>query len=237
MKKPIIVALDVENRTKASALFNELKEYVNFYKIGLELFLSEGVGLISLIKAMGGKVFLDLKLHDIPNQVARACREMVKLQVDMFTIHTLGGMEMMVKAVESVKDAAEHYSLPCPKVVGVTVLTSLNQKAVEELHLSGDISQLVNDLAALGYKAGLDGVVSSPHDISRIKQNHGPGFIVVAPGIRPVWAKKDDQRRVSTPTQAYNDGADYLVIGRPIIEANKPADAARKILEELNLDG
>ncbi len=233
MKKPLIVALDVPNRTISSALLDELKGLVDFYKVGLELFLSEGTGLVSLIQAMGSKVFLDLKLNDIPNQVARACREMVKLQVEMFTIHTLGGSEMIEKAAESVEEAAQKYDLPRPKIIGVTILTSLNQHSLNELSFSGDIKELVDRLTSLGARCGLDGVVASPQDVARIKQEHDQNLIVITPGIRPTWSKANDQKRYSTPLQACQDGADYIVVGRPIINADKPREAATRILEEV----
>ncbi len=208
----IIVALDVKTKTEAMALVSELSEAVIF-KVGLELFTSEGPELIADLQKLGKKVFLDLKLHDIPNTVAEAVRAGVRHGVSLMTIHASGGADMMAAAVGAAAEESEKRSIPRPLLLGVTVLTSL-----KDAHLT---------------QIGMDGVVSSPQEIEILRKEIGRSFLIVTPGIRPAWASSDDQKRIMTPGQAFQKGADYLVIGRPITRADSPAEAFVRIIEEL----
>uniref|UniRef100_A0A7C4EN04 Orotidine 5'-phosphate decarboxylase n=1 Tax=Thermodesulfovibrio aggregans TaxID=86166 RepID=A0A7C4EN04_9BACT len=226
----IIVALDFSKKEDALRIVDELEGLVNFYKIGLELFLSEGPSIISLIKAKNKKIFLDLKLHDIPNTVYKAVKSLLQYEIDMFTIHTSGGTEMMKKALLAVKEYSYKENIPPPKILGVTVLTSLNQKALNEI-FPFSISQevLVKNLALKAKQAGLDGVVAGASSAKEIKELCGNGFIVVTPGIRIEKTEFHDQKIVATPQEAFSLGADYIVIGRAITRNNSP----RRIITDM----
>lgn len=231
----IIVALDVDSRAKALSLVDELPEAKTF-KVGLQLFTAEGPELLEELHNLGKRVFLDLKLHDIPNTVAGAVREAVRHGVSMLTVHASGGREMMASAVEEasrVRDTDPQHPAKF-LLLGVTVLTSLKAEHLKEIGMAADPLDQVAKLAGLALEAGLDGAVCSPQEISRVKEECGRDFLVVAPGIRPVWAAVHDQKRIMTPSQAVERGADYVVIGRPIIAAASPGLAFKKIVEELD---
>jgi orotidine-5'-phosphate decarboxylase len=232
-KKRIIVALDVEGKKEALSLVSAL-EQTEIFKIGLELFTAEGPSLLKEIKSRRKKIFLDLKLHDIPNTVAKAVRVGVRHGVQMMTLHSSGGLEMMARAADSAAQEAEKEKTIKPLLLAVTVLTSLKDAQLQEIGISGNVPEQVLRLAKLAKRAGMDGVVCSPQEIEVIRKEMGAGFLVVTPGIRPSWAASDDQKRIMTPAQAIEKGADYLVIGRPIIEAPSPQRAFQKIIEELN---
>ena len=229
----IIIALDVQTKEEGLALVGRLKDARTF-KVGLELFTAEGPALFRKLKALRKDIFLDLKLHDIPNTVAGAVRSAFKHGVRMMTIHTSGGREMMAKAAEAAKAAAEAGQGPRPLLLGVTVLTSLKGDDLEEVGMGSDVASQVLRLAGLAKAAGLDGVVCSPQEIEVLRREYGPGLIIVTPGIRPVWAAAQDQKRIMTPAEAVAKGADYLVIGRPITGATSPNDAFLKVVEELD---
>lgn len=235
MKKPeIIVALDVESRSSALELVKALIETVTFFKVGSRLFTAEGPDMIGQLNDMGADVFLDLKLHDIPATVAGAVRAAIGLRVKMLTIHTLGGIAMMRAAAEAAAEESERLGAPRPLLVGVTVLTSLAREDLEAITpLQGEVRDLVLRLAGQAREAGLDGVVASVEETPAIKSDLGLGFVVVTPGIRPAGAERGDQKRVATPRRAAEAGSDFLVIGRPIIQAPSPSRAAREILSEL----
>jgi len=230
--KRIIIALDVGNRGEALSLINQL-EGVEIFKVGLELFTAEGPSLLEKIKALGKKVFLDLKLHDIPNTVAEAVKVGVRHGVHMLTLHSSGGREMLEKAVASAAAEADKEGVEKPLLLAVTVLTSLKSDQLREIGMTDDTFLQVLRLAKLAKEAGVGGVVCSPQEIEIVKKETGRDFLVVAPGIRPLWAAAHDQKRIMTPSLAIKKGADYLVIGRPITEAPSPQEAFLKILSEL----
>ncbi len=229
----IIIALDVQTKEEGLALVGRLKDARTF-KVGLELFTAEGPALFRKLKALRKDIFLDLKLHDIPNTVAGAVRSAFKHGVRMMTIHASGGREMMAKAAEAAKAAAEAGQGPRPLLLGVTVLTSLKGDDLAEVGMGSDVASQVLRLAGLAKAAGLDGVVCSPREIEVLRREYGRDLIIVTPGIRPVWAAAQDQKRIMTPAEAVAKGADYLVIGRPITGAPAPNEAFLKVVEELD---
>ena len=228
----IIIALDVPTKEEGLALAGRLKDARTF-KVGLELFTAEGPALFRKLKALRKDVFLDLKLHDIPNTVSGAVRSAFRHGVQMMTIHTSGGREMMVQAAGTARQAASEAGRPKPLLLGVTVLTSLKGADLEAVGQPADVASQVLRLAGLAKAAGLDGVVCSPQEIEVLRREFGPELIIVTPGIRPVWAAAQDQKRIMTPAEAVAKGADYLVIGRPITGAPSPNEAFLRIVEEL----
>jgi orotidine-5'-phosphate decarboxylase len=221
----IIVALDVATEKEALDLVGELRGQISLFKIGLQLYTAEGPEIVRAVLAPGAKVFLDLKLHDIPTTAAKAVESAAKLGVEMVTIHLSGGGEMIRAAVRARKDNMS--------ILGVTVLTSASQETLSETGVSDKIDNQVLRLAKLGVESGVDGIVASPSEIKLLRGEFGDRIKIIAPGIRPAWSHADDQKRVSTPRQAIEAGADYLVIGRPITSHPKPSDAVRLILSEL----
>ena len=229
----IIIALDVPTKDEGIALVSRLKDARTF-KVGLELFTAEGPALFRKLKALRKDIFLDLKLHDIPNTVAGAVRSAFRHGVQMMTIHTSGGREMMAKAAEVARRTAAETGRPKPVLLGVTVLTSLKGADLEEVGLGADVAAQVLRLAGLAKAAGLDGVVCSPQEIEVLRREYGRELVIVTPGIRPVWAAAQDQKRIMTPAEAVAKGADYLVIGRPITGAPSPNEAFLRVVEELD---
>lgn len=221
----IIVALDVASKKEAFDLVAQLKGDISFFKIGLQLYTAEGPEIVRTVRSMGARVFLDLKLHDIPNTVAKAVQSATNLDVQMLTIHLSGGSEMIRAAV-----GARSNDL---LLLGVTVLTSVDEKALGELGISGRIDNHVARLARLGAANGIDGVVASPREIRILRDEFGDKIKIVVPGIRPSWSQSGDQKRTMTPRQAIAAGADYLVIGRPITDQPNPREATAKILDEI----
>jgi orotidine-5'-phosphate decarboxylase len=228
----IIIALDVQTKEEGIALVGKLKGARTF-KVGLELFTAEGPSLFKKLKAMRKDVFLDLKLHDIPNTVAGAVRSAFRHGVQMMTIHTSGGREMMAKAAETARQISDELTRPKPVLLGVTVLTSLKDSELAEVGVTGDVRSQVLRLAGLAKAAGLDGVVCSPQEIEALRKEFGRELVIVTPGIRPLWAAAQDQKRILTPAEAVAKGADFLVIGRPITGAASPEEAFLRIVEEL----
>ncbi|HVF85305.1 MAG TPA: orotidine-5'-phosphate decarboxylase, partial [Abditibacteriaceae bacterium] len=218
---PIFVALDVPDKTSALSLVEQLRPHVDGFKIGLELYLSEGKSIVEEIGAH--QVFLDLKLHDIPNTVACAMRVVAKLGVQITNVHCLGGLEMMLAANDAVKGVNSS-----TRLIGVTVLTSHDKASLARLGLDEEPQSVVRRLARLAQEAGLDGVVCSPQEIVAVREECGEDFLLVTPGIRPATGELGDQKRVLTPRQAVDLGANYLVIGRPITSANDPMTAAQE---------
>ena len=211
-----------------------LSDLISFYKVGLRLFTLGGPRIISRLKEMGVKLFLDLKLHDIPNTVADASRAAVSMGVDMFNLHIGGGMKMMRAAVEAAHDEADRIGILPPILLGVTILTSLDEDEMREIYgTERSIRDQVVHMAEMAKSAGLDGVVASPLEIGVIRDRCGGNFTVVTPGVRPEWFGRGDQRRVMTPSQALRAGADYIVVGRPIYASDDPRGAAFKIIEEI----
>ncbi len=228
----IIIALDVPTKEEGIALVARLADARTF-KVGLELFTAEGPALFRKLKALRKDIFLDLKLHDIPNTVAGAVRSASKHRVQMMTLHTSGGREMMAKAAAEARAAADAGQGPKPILLGVTVLTSLKGADLEEVGMGGDVASQVLRLAGLAKAAGLDGVVCSPQEIEVLRREFGRELVIVTPGIRPVWAAAQDQKRIMTPAEAVAKGADYLVIGRPITGAPSPNEAFLRIADEI----
>ena len=225
----LIVALDVGDLASAAKLVEQLYPTVTLFKVGLQLFTAEGPRAVEMVRQRGGAVFLDLKLHDIPNTVAGAVREAARLGAVMCTLHASAGRSMLQAAAQAVAGRGSSMRL-----LAVTVLTSLDARGFEEAVGSKlDLTAQVVRLASLAREAGLDGVVASPHEIGLLRAALGPSMSLVIPGIRPAWAAADDQRRVMTPHEAAAAGADYLVIGRPITAAADPVKAAHRILDEL----
>ena len=231
----VIFALDVATIEEARRFVSLLKDRVGLFKLGLELHTSFGNKAVKAVQDEGGRVFLDLKFHDIPNTVSRAAEEAVKLGVDMFTIHAAGGSEMMREAAERCRRTAEKLNRPAPTLLAVTVLTSMDEENLREVGLIGPVEERVTRLAELAQKAGIGGVVASPREITSIRKRCGEKLIIVTPGIRPAFEQsgKDDQKRVMTPKEAIAAGANYIVIGRPVRLASDPAAAMDQVLQEI----
>ncbi len=232
-KDRLIVALDVDSQEHALSLVDQLKPFVGLFKIGSQLFTSAGPGLVSEVIRRGAKVFLDLKYHDIPNTVASAVIAAMRLGVSICNVHALGGLEMMYQVREQCEIVAERENLTKPILLAVTVLTSHDQASINSLGVNETLNELVGRLAKLTAKAGFDGVVASAYEIGLIRTAVNSPFIILTPGLRPSWAANQDQKRVMTPEQALIYGADYLVIGRPILADPSPANAAQKMLASL----
>jgi orotidine-5'-phosphate decarboxylase len=232
--KRVILALDVYSVKAAEEAVRRLKDQVAAFKIGFELFVSAGPDVVRAVQAMGGKVFLDLKFHDIPNTAAQAARVAARMGVDFFDLHASGGRAMMTAVKKAVDEEAAHTGKDKPVILGVTVLTSLTEKDLrEDLNVANTPEAQVVALARLAHGCGMGGVVASPREVSAIRGAVGREFVIVTPGVRPTWAGTDDQQRVATPAEAVKAGADYLVIGRPILKAADPVEAAIRINEEL----
>jgi orotidine-5'-phosphate decarboxylase len=241
---PILVALDVESAAKAMGLADALHGAVGGFKIGKQLFTAEGPAMVRELADRGERVFLDLKFHDIPNTVAGAVQSAVATGAWMVNVHASGGSAMMKAAAESARKTAEALGRPRPLVIGVTVLTSMNDAALAEVGVSRSMLDQVVHLARLAKASGLDGVVASPQETAAIRDACGADFQIVTPGIRPAdegerlaspepWRRRDDQVRTLTPKEAMAAGASYLVIGRPVTGAPNPRETAEKILASL----
>ncbi len=230
----MIVALDVDSADRALDLFESLRDVAGMFKIGSQLFTAAGPNIAQRIVERGGRVFLDLKFHDIPNTVAAAGVEATRLGVSIFNVHASGGAEMMKRTAEAVAETAAQENLTKPRVIAVTLLTSLAQTDLQEIGMAGEPRTLVARLARVAAECGLDGVVASPQEIRIIREAvTDSGFLVVTPGIRAATDGTDDQRRTLTVAEAVRAGADYLVVGRPILNAKDPTTAARSIAEEI----
>jgi orotidine-5'-phosphate decarboxylase len=233
MQNPIIVALDVPTAEQALQLAGTLAPVVGAFKIGKELFTCAGPDIVRRVRATGAAVFLDLKFHDIPNTVAKAVAAATRLDVQMLTIHTSGGLAMMQAAEEAAQAAAAQSSRPAPLVLGVTVLTSLNSDALAEIGMEANVGRQVERLASLAVRAGLRGLVCSPLEVAGLRQILPATLQLVTPGIRAGGEKADDQKRTLSAREAIESGANWLVIGRPICAAENPRAAAEKIFASL----
>ncbi|MBV9145942.1 MAG: orotidine-5'-phosphate decarboxylase [Acidobacteria bacterium] len=227
-KDRLIVALDVPTATEAQEIVYELGDSVSLYKVGLQLFAAEGPKIVSELVNSGRKVFLDLKLHDIPNTVAGAVKAVAEMGVHMLTVHAAGGSRMLKEAVAAAKSGIHP-----PLVLGVTVLTSLSQDELHESGVKSSVSDQVRHLAMLAKAAGCQGVVTSPQEAAGVRSALGREMSIVTPGIRPAGSAQNDQSRIATPAAAIHAGASHLVIGRPILEAKNKSQAAQSILEEI----
>jgi orotidine-5'-phosphate decarboxylase len=246
VKERLIIALDVETAVEARRLFDALRGSAFMFKVGSQLFTAAGPEFVRELVSAGARVFLDLKFHDIPNTVAAASREAVRLGVALFNVHAAGGSEMMRRAAESTREEAARLGVARPALIAVTVLTSIDAAAlaetgveataatsVEAAHTSSVEAQ-VRRLARLADASGLDGVVASPHEIALVRESVArAGFLVVTPGVRPSSVAHDDQRRVMTPGEAVRAGADFIVVGRAVLNAADPARAAAEIVREM----
>lgn len=226
----LCIALDGSDRSWILSTARTLSEHVGWLKIGLEAFLAHGPELVGEVSALGPRVFLDLKLHDIPATVRRAAANCAACGADMLTVHAAGGRNMLTAAVEGANEGSGNKP---PKVVAVTVLTSLDRTDLDELGIERRPDDLVARWARLARDCALDGVVASALEASMLRDECGTGFLIVTPGIRPRASAIDDQRRVLTPAEAIDAGADILVVGRPVTRANSPVEAAQKITEEM----
>jgi len=230
----LIVALDVDSAKKALEIVAALRGIPGMFKIGMQLFTAAGPALVREIISSGERVFLDLKYHDIPNTVALAGVEATRLGVSIFNVHATGGREMMIRTAAAVSECAQAEGIARPLLLAVTVLTSSDSDIVAEVGFATVPGELVPRLALLAEASGMDGVVASPREIAVIRKAVAKSdFVVVTPGIRPSGAALFDQKRVTTPREAILAGADYIVVGRPILEAPDPARAAQAILEEM----
>jgi len=229
-KDKLIIALDVETPSKALGLVKELRSVAGMFKVGSQLFTAAGPQIVRDIIALDSKVFLDLKFHDIPHQVAGAARSAAELGVTLFTIHASGGSEMMQRAVEAVAEVGNKTT----KVLAISVLTSIDAGILAQIGVSSTPTESVIKLVKLAEGVGVDGVVASPQEIETIRAAiPNPNFLIVTPGIRPTQNESADQKRVATPAAAISAGASYLVVGRPITGATDPVAAAQQIVAEM----
>jgi len=235
-KDRLILALDIDDDKEALGIVHELKDVVGTFKVGHQLFTAYGPDIVRRITNAGGRVFLDLKYHDIPNTVAKASAEAVKLGVSIFNVHALGGFDMMKAAAESANEAAQKWNLPAPLVLAVTILTSMEEKSLrKELKIARSLQREVAHLARLAQRAGMHGVVASPQEIKMLRRAIRGAFVILTPGVRPAWAGQDDQKRIMTPGEAVAAGTDYIVVGRPVLKAAKRRDAVKKILKDMEI--
>ncbi len=233
-KDRLVLALDLDNDRDALDAVDELKDVAGMFKVGHQLFTAYGPDIVRRIIDRGGRVFLDLKYHDIPNTVAKASAEAVKLGVSIFNVHALGGLDMMKAAADAAKEAADKHNLPLPVALAVTILTSMDDKSLRrELKITRSLRREVTHLARLAQRAGMHGVVASPQEVRMLRRAVRGTFVILTPGVRPAWSGKDDQKRVMTPADAVAAGADYIVIGRPVLKAEDRKAAVQKILEEI----
>src|SRR5688572_6708119 len=232
----IRVALDVSTAAEAVSIVDELIGSVGAFKVGLQLFTGAGPEFVRKLVDTRARVFLDLKFHDIPNTVAKASVEAARLGVWMFNLHASGGSDMMRVAATEVAEVCDRESLTRPKMIAVTVLTSSDESTLKEVGVANETQKQVVNLASLAAECGLDGVVASPREITVIRKGiDRSDFLIVTPGIRPVFATKDDQKRVMTPADALREGASYLVVGRPVTAARDRVEAVEKIIEEITI--
>jgi orotidine-5'-phosphate decarboxylase len=225
MRERLIVALDVSSASAAHSLVQRIGDAAGIYKVGLQLFTAEGPSFVRDLVHSGKRVFLDLKLHDIPNTVSHAVKSAVDLGVHMLTVHASGGAAMLRAATEAAGGKLN--------VLAVTVLTSLSDEDLEETGIAGRVTDQALRMAALAQNAGCQGIISSPREALLIRKSLGEGFAIVTPGIRPAGAESNDQQRIATPAQAIVNGASHIVVGRPITHAADPAEAARAIISEM----
>lgn len=234
-KDRIILALDCDDLDVAEKLVVELKDYVGCFKVGLQLFTSYGFSAIKMIRDHGGKVYCDLKFHDIPHTVSHACSNLIKHNITFFNIHLQGGSKMISQVVKSAKETAKSLEIDPPTILGISLLSSFGQRTLtEELCVEKNIEDYIMQLTKLAKDNGLDGIVAGSSEAKRIRQEFGEDFIILCPATRPTWAAVNDQVRVDTPADAIKAGVDYLVIGRPITDAEDKISAVNLIIDEIN---
>lgn len=235
LRDKIIVALDTQDKAELAKLISSLKGHASFVKVGMELYYTFGPQIIRDLKSDGFKIFLDLKIHDIPNTAKKAAKTLTKLGVEIFNFHAAGGPEMLAAGISGIKEALkENSDLKKPLVIAVTQLTSTNQSTLEKhLLINRKLEEVVLSYAKMAKECELNGVVCSPLEVEKIKHNLGPQFLTITPGVRPAGSATSDQKRVTTPAEAIRMGSDYLVIGRPITEAHNPGQAFDNFLKEI----
>lgn len=234
-RSKLIVALDVPTLEEAERWVILLKGRISLFKVGSVLFTAEGPSVVEMIRRQGGEVFLDLKFHDIPNTVAEACRVATRLGVSMLNLHIVSGKKVLQDAAKAVSEEASRQGLRKPYLLGVTLLTHLDKTSLSHFgwDLEGEMKEEVIHLATLAKEDGLDGVVCSPQEIRPVREALGKEFLIVTPGIRPAGSNLHDQKRVSRPKEAMTAGADYIVVGRPILESKAPLKTVEAILSEI----
>ncbi len=231
---PIICALDSKDINQAIKIINQTKEYINYYKLGLEFFTAFGPQGVKKIKELGVKIFLDMKYHDIPKQISSSMKAAMDLDVDIVTIHSLGGKEMMAETISEAEKYAKLSKVKLPRIAAVTILTSMDQSQLKDIGIERKIKDQVLHLVGIAYESGVRNFVCSPHEIEAIKAKYKDVTLIV-PGIRPESSKSDDQKRIMTPKEAIDKGADFLVIGRPITKSETPSIAIKEIFETINI--
>jgi orotidine-5'-phosphate decarboxylase len=229
----LIVALDVSSAADAQRIVGALGESVRFYKVGMQLYTAEGPAVVRELARAGKEVFLDLKYHDIPNTVAAAVGEAARLGVSMLTVHASGGTKMLEAAASAARAQSGSQREHSLRVLAVTVLTSMDQKSLDEVGINAPVVDQVSRLAALALNAGCAGIVSSAQEVKAVRARLGGEFLAVTPGVRPAGAEHGDQARVVTPRDAMTAGATHIVVGRPITASADPAHSAAKIIEEI----
>ncbi len=235
-KNPLIIALDVDTTKEAAALVDMLGPCAGGFKVGMQLYNSAGPEAVRRLRERGIPLFVDLKLHDIPNTVAGAARALTRHGASILNVHAAGGSEMMRTATEAARDEAAKAGIDPPLVVAVTVLTSISQDVFNcEIGIPGSIQDRVTTWALLAREAGLDGVVASPLEVRAVRETCGPGFVIITPGVRPAGVAINDQKRTMTPGEAIRAGATYLVVGRPVTAAPDPVQAASFILADIGV--
>lgn len=235
-RERLIVALDLADAEQAVDLVRRLKDRVRYFKVGSELHNALGPRILELIYSEGGRVFLDLKFHDLPSVVSKAATVVTGLGVAMFSVHAAGGRAMLQAAAAAARQCAAELAITPPKVLGLTVLTSIDDTVLQqEMGVGRSLEEMVAFWSNMARQAGLDGAVASPREVAAVRRACGSDFMIVTPGIRPSWSQQDedDQKRVLTPAEALAAGADYLVVGRPIIHAADPVAAAARVLDEM----
>ncbi|MBP3581691.1 MAG: orotidine-5'-phosphate decarboxylase, partial [Clostridia bacterium] len=234
IKEKIVLALDVDTPEQAKELITELKDYVGVFKVGLQMYTGNGYEIFNFMKEQNIKFFFDVKLHDIPNTVAKASENIIRNGASFFNVHTTGGEEMMRQSQEAARKTAQEMGFENPTILGVTVLTSISEECLQnELKVPYKPNEYALNLALMAKRAGLDGVVASVWEAKNIKQVCGKDFKVLCPGIRPDWSNKNEQKRIATPSVAIKEGADFLVIGRAVTSAEDRLKAIQMIYEEI----
>ena len=234
MAKDVIIACDFDSAEKTFEFLDKFKGKKPFVKIGMELYYAEGPRIVKEIKARGHKIFLDLKLHDIPNTVAKASVNLLKNGINFFDIHTSGGSKMLSTTVKLARETAKKNGYEMPTILGVTLLSSFGQRTLtEELNVKMNIDEYVGYLTKIAKDSGIDGVMASASEAKKIREEFGEDFIILCPAIRPTWSVVNDQVRVVTPTDAVKAGVDFMVVGRPVLSAEDPVAAIKLIIDEI----
>ena len=234
-KDRLVLALDVDTIEEVERLVSLLKDYVGYFKVGPQLFISCAYEAIDTIKRLGGEVYFDGKFHDIPNTVAKAGSNLVKHGVTVFSAHLAGGTKMLKSTVKIARETAKKFNMPVPTILGVTLLSSFGQRTLtEELNVKMNLDEYVSHLTYLAKESQIDGVIASASESKKIRQEFSDDFVIMCPAIRPTWSVVNDQVRVVTPADAIRAGVDYMIVGRPVTSAENPVAAVNMILDEID---